>query len=73
MCFIPTFAFLNTISNLMSQSQKNKITGLIITFNEERNIEEVINNLDFVDELIIVDSYSTDKTTVIVMLLIVTI
>lgn len=62
MCFIPTFAFLNTISNLMSQSQKNKITGLIITFNEERNIEEVINNLDFVDELIIVDSYSTDKT-----------
>lgn len=61
-CFIPTFAFLNTISNLMSQSQKNKITGLIITFNEERNIEEVINNLDFVDELIIVDSYSTDKT-----------
>lgn len=47
---------------MISQSQKNKITGLIITFNEERNIEEVINNLDFVDELIIVDSYSTDKT-----------
>lgn len=50
----------------MNQSQKNKITGLVITFNEEKNIEEVILNLDFVDELIIVDSYSTDKTVAIV-------
>lgn len=46
----------------MNQPTKNKITGLVITFNEEKNIEEVILNLDFVDELIIVDSYSTDKT-----------
>ncbi len=46
----------------MNQPTKNKITGLVITFNEEKNIEEVILNLDFVDQLIIVDSYSTDKT-----------
>ena len=50
----------------MNKSPKNKITGLIITFNEEKNIEEVIRNLDFVDELIIVDSFSTDKTVAIV-------
>lgn len=39
-----------------------KISGLMITFNEEKNIREVISNLDFCDEIIIVDSFSTDKT-----------
>ncbi len=46
----------------MSESQINKISGLVITFNEVNNIEEIIQNLNFVDELIIVDSYSTDGT-----------
>jgi glycosyltransferase involved in cell wall biosynthesis len=50
----------------MNQNLKNKITGLIITYNEERNIEEVILNLDFVDELIVVDSYSNDDTVAII-------
>lgn len=50
----------------MSQSPENKISGLVITFNEEKNIEEVIKNLDFVDEIIIIDSYSTDKTIPII-------
>ncbi len=50
----------------MNQSLKNKITGLIITYNEERNIEEVILNLDFVDELIVVDSFSNDETVAII-------
>lgn len=50
----------------MTQDHKNKITGLVITFNEQKNIEEVILNLDFVDELIIVDSFSTDNTFKIV-------
>lgn len=40
----------------------HKITGLVITKNEENNIASVIENLSFVDELIIVDSFSTDKT-----------
>lgn len=39
-----------------------KISGLIITFNEEKNIKEVLDCFDFCDEIIIVDSYSTDKT-----------
>ena len=50
----------------MSPSLKNKITGLIITYNEEKNIEEVILSLDFVDELIVVDSFSTDTTVAII-------
>lgn len=47
----------------MSISQK--ISGLVITKNEENNMASVIENLDFVDELIIVDSFSTDKTAAI--------
>lgn len=39
-----------------------KISGLIITKNEERNIAEALNSLAFCDEIILVDSYSTDDT-----------
>lgn len=40
-----------------------KITAAIITFNEERNIERCITSLlDCVDEILVVDSFSTDKT-----------
>ncbi|WP_292009535.1 glycosyltransferase family 2 protein [Chryseobacterium sp.] len=38
------------------------ISGLIITYNEEKNIQEVIRCFDFCNEIIIVDSYSTDDT-----------
>lgn len=41
---------------------KTKISGLIITFNEEKNIREVLKCFHFCDEIIIVDSFSTDKT-----------
>ncbi|MPT35123.1 MAG: glycosyltransferase family 2 protein [Flavobacterium sp.] len=47
------------------QSGSIKISGLIITYNEEKNIREVIECLDFVDEIIVVDSYSTDNTVAI--------
>ncbi len=40
----------------------NKLTALIITLNEEKNIRELMHNLDFADEIIVVDSFSTDKT-----------
>ncbi|MCA0153536.1 glycosyltransferase family 2 protein [Winogradskyella vincentii] len=40
-----------------------KLSGVIITFNEERNIEECLRSLiNVVDEVIVVDSYSTDNT-----------
>lgn len=41
---------------------KEKVSGLIITYNEEKNIREVLGCFDFCDEIIVVDSYSTDKT-----------
>ena len=39
------------------------LSALIITYNEEHNIGPVIENLDIADEIIIVDSFSTDETT----------
>lgn len=42
---------------------ENKISAVIITFNEERNIERCIRSLTSIaDEVVVVDSYSTDKT-----------
>lgn len=39
-----------------------KVSGLIITYNEEKNIQEVLECFDFCDEIIVIDSFSTDKT-----------
>lgn len=40
----------------------NKISALLITYNEVKHIEEVIENIGFADEIIVVDSFSTDGT-----------
>lgn len=39
-----------------------KVSAVIITFNEERNIEETLSKLYWCNEIIIVDSHSTDNT-----------
>ena len=39
-----------------------KITAIIPTYNEEIHIEAAIQSVTFADEIIIIDSYSTDKT-----------
>ena len=39
-----------------------KITAIIPTLNEEIHIEEAIKSVKFADEIIVVDSFSTDKT-----------
>lgn len=39
-----------------------KITAVVLTKNEEKNIERCLKSLDFCDEIVIVDDYSTDKT-----------
>lgn len=42
---------------------KVKISAVIITFNEERNIERCLDSLEGIaDEIIVVDSFSTDRT-----------
>jgi len=41
---------------------KNYITAIIPVYNEEKNISEAISQVLWADEIIIIDSYSTDKT-----------
>jgi len=39
-----------------------KISAIIPTLNEEIHIADAIKSLDFADEIIVIDSFSTDKT-----------
>jgi glycosyltransferase involved in cell wall biosynthesis len=41
---------------------KTKITAIIPTFNEEVHVEAAIKSVDFADEIIVIDSFSTDAT-----------
>ena len=44
-------------------TQKLPITAIVMTYNEERNLEECLRSIHgYVDEIIVVDSFSTDKT-----------
>lgn len=43
-------------------SPDNKISALIVTYNEMGYIEKCIESISFIDEIIVVDSYSTDGT-----------
>jgi len=38
------------------------LSAVVLTKNEEKNIERCLESLDFVDEIVVVDDYSTDKT-----------
>ena len=44
---------------------KTNISGIVITKNEEENLEKCLKSLAFCDELIIIDDYSLDKTLAI--------
>jgi glycosyltransferase involved in cell wall biosynthesis len=43
-------------------AQREPITGFVVAFNEEDKIEECLRSLSFCDELLVVDSFSTDLT-----------
>ena len=43
-----------------------KLTAIIPTGNEEHNIIAAIKSVDFADEIMIVDSFSTDNTIEII-------
>ncbi|MEQ8418495.1 MAG: CDP-glycerol glycerophosphotransferase family protein [Arenibacter algicola] len=40
----------------------NKISAILITYNEDIHINAVLENIKFADEIIVVDSFSTDGT-----------
>lgn len=39
-----------------------KLSAVVLTKNEEKNIERCLKSLDFCDEIIVIDDYSTDNT-----------
>lgn len=43
-------------------STREKITAVIITFNEEKKIGRCLRSLNWVDEIVVLDSFSTDRT-----------
>lgn len=70
-----TDQLIDFLTNNLSENKKKSIeicnikkpllTALIITYNEEHNIKELIENITFADEIIVIDSFSTDKTLAI--------
>ena len=48
------------------QNKNNRISALAIVFNEEHNIRQYLDNMSFADEIIVVDSFSTDNTPSII-------
>jgi len=51
------------IENYLAHNlSKNQITALLITYNEIHNIDTILENISFANEIIVVDSYSTDGT-----------
>jgi ADP-heptose:LPS heptosyltransferase len=52
--------------SLQIETIKLPLSALVITYNEEHYIKNVLADLDFADEIIVVDSFSTDNTKKIV-------
>ncbi len=50
------------VANPYNGFKNNKISAILITYNEILHIEAVLENIKFADEIIIVDSYSMDGT-----------
>lgn len=50
------------INNTWNGVVKNKLSAVFITYNEIIHIDEVLTNVQFADEIIVVDSLSTDGT-----------
>jgi glycosyltransferase involved in cell wall biosynthesis len=48
------------------EKERPKISALVTTYNEERNIKDCIESISWADEIVVVDSYSTDKTVEII-------
>jgi glycosyltransferase involved in cell wall biosynthesis len=46
-------------------TERTKISAVVRTFNEERNIRECLESLRWADEIVVVDSLSTDGTAAI--------
>ena len=55
----------NSADGCSMEKEKNKISITIRTFNEEKNIRECLESVNWADEIVVVDSNSTDSTVAI--------
>jgi len=46
-----------------SLKKRAKVSGVVIAYNDAPNIRTCLESLHWVDELVVIDSYSTDGTT----------
>jgi glycosyltransferase involved in cell wall biosynthesis len=49
-------------SSIGNRQPRPRVSGVITSFNEEHNIGDCIESLEWCDEIIVVDSFSTDRT-----------
>ena len=47
-------------------SGRPRVSGVVTSFNEEHNIRQCVESLQWCDEIVVVDSFSTDRTPEIV-------
>ncbi len=47
---------------MSAKQAMEKLSVVVITFNEERNIERCLRSVQWADEIIVVDAFSTDRT-----------
>ncbi len=50
------------LAHYISKPDTPKISALITTYNEEKNIEKCIASVSWADEILVIDSFSTDNT-----------
>lgn len=44
------------------QQKNNLISAIVITYNEENNLDKSLESINWIDEIIVIDSYSDDQT-----------
>jgi glycosyltransferase involved in cell wall biosynthesis len=50
------------ISSIHTSTDKPKVSAIVVCYNEQENIERCLKSLLWADEIIVVDSFSTDRT-----------
>ena len=45
-----------------NHSQVNTVSAIVVCFNEEERIGDCLESLRWCDEIVVVDSFSTDRT-----------
>ena len=50
------------IEKYLAQGFDTSITAIVTTYNEEKNIENCLKSINWADEILVIDSFSTDNT-----------